>query len=93
MAASAFRRRADPVQKRVPGEREVCKRGLTETGPLQKGVQNRVARRSGVRNGAARFCARCRPCDAPLHTLHPFYDAVALIVRKAVWTDTILGQP
>jgi hypothetical protein len=28
-----------------------------------------AARSGGVRNGAARFCARGRPCIAPLHTL------------------------
>jgi hypothetical protein len=33
---------ADPVQKRVPGEKDVAKRGLTPTGPLQKGGQNRL---------------------------------------------------
>jgi hypothetical protein len=30
---------ADPVQKRVPGEKDVAKRGLTPTVPLQKGGQ------------------------------------------------------
>lgn len=41
-------------------------------------VQNCVAKSSGVRNGASQFCARCPPCHAPLHTLHPFCDAVRL---------------
>jgi hypothetical protein len=35
---------ADPVQKRVPGEKDIAKRGLTPTGPLQKGGQRRVPR-------------------------------------------------
>src|ERR1700732_2541716 len=71
---------ADPVQKRVPGEKDVAKRGLTPTGPLQKGGQNRITNRATyvvfdgdfahaveggfIRLGTAR--ARCcAPC-APL---------------------------
>jgi hypothetical protein len=32
---------ADPVQKRVPGEKDIAKRGLTPTGPLQKDIAKR----------------------------------------------------
>ena len=60
-----------PYRSECPARR-TSQRGLTEAVPLQKGVQNREARRSGVRNGAGDFAhalgratRRCTPYGVP----------------------------